>query len=456
MATQTSWAVEVRAVDHNAPCEIDDATSAKSALNHNELRGRGLPPIVGDSAALRRVLGMVQIVAPTDATVLINGETGTGKELIAQALHKCSARSNGPFVKLNCAAIPAGLLESELFGHERGAYTGAVARGIGRFERANRGTLFLDEIGDLPLELQPKLLRVIQEKEFERLGGSGTIHSDVRVICATHRNLVEMVDNREFRPDLFYRLSVFPIALPPLRDRPEDIRLLVHHFAVDYAARMHKPVKAISEEFMRTLVRYSWPGNVRELQNFIERSVILSTGAVLSGSLPEPAGTLKLSEPLTLEEVERSHIIRTLRQTEGVIGGRDGAAARLGLPRTTLLSRIKKLGINRGQSSASPVRAAAPVPISEDPISRISPLRDISHGAAISGNSKPQSAVGGMFTLVDAEKEHIYEVVQMTSGIIAGEGGAAEVLGVPASTLRSRMKKLGISPSRYKTAANVG
>src|SRR6202166_3654631 len=287
MATQASWAREAPSVNHKASFEIEDAASAKIAFDSDELFGSGFPRIVGTSAALQRVLGMVRIVGPTDATVLINGETGTGKELIAEAIHKCSARSNGPFVKVNCAAIPAGLLESELFGHERGAYTGAVARSLGRFERANRGTLFLDEIGDLPLELQPKILRVIQERQFERLGSTATIHADVRVICATHRNLIEMVDEREFRADLFYRLSVFPIELPALRERPEDIRLLVHHFAMDYAARTHKRITAISEEFMELLARHSWPGNVRELQNFIERSVILSTGAVLSGSLPE-------------------------------------------------------------------------------------------------------------------------------------------------------------------------
>src|SRR5205085_2329281 len=294
----------------------------------------------GNSAALRRVLDMVRVVAPTDATVLINGETGTGKELIAEAIHKRSDRSNGPFVKVNCAAIPAGLLESELFGHERGAYTGAIARSIGRFERANRGTLFLDEIGDLPLELQPKLLRVMQERQFERLGGAATIHTDVRVICATHRNLVEMINERQFRADLFYRLSVFPIELPPLRDRPEDIHLLVHHFAVDYAARMRKPINAISEKFMALLVRHSWPGNVRELQNFIERSVILSTGLVLHGPPPEltqitPDGLnlSKSSAPVTLKQAEGSHILETLQQTEGVVGGPNGAAARLGLPR---------------------------------------------------------------------------------------------------------------------------
>src|SRR5580704_7184947 len=254
MPAQTSCASEAPLVNRMASLEIQDADPARDALDTNELCGSGLPGIVGHSAVLRGALAMVRIVAPTDATVLINGETGTGKELIAQAIHNCSKRSNGPFVKVNCAAIPAGLLESELFGHERGAFTGAVTRGIGRFERANRGTLFLDEIGDLPLELQPKLLRVMQEREFERLGGAAAIHTDVRVICATHRNLVEMVDNREFRADLFYRLSVFPIELPPLRDRPEDVRLLVHHFAMDYAARMHKPLNAISEEFMRALV----------------------------------------------------------------------------------------------------------------------------------------------------------------------------------------------------------
>jgi formate hydrogenlyase transcriptional activator len=444
MAVQTSWVGKAPTVNHSVSVEIEDATPAKIGLDSDELCGSGLPRIVGNSAALRRALGMVRIVAPTDATVLINGETGTGKELIAEAIHKCSDRSNGPFVKVNCAAIPSGLLESEMFGHERGAFTGAVTRSVGRFERANQGTLFLDEIGDLPLELQPKLLRVMQERQFERLGGAATIQTDVRVICATHRNLVEMVDNREFRADLFYRLNVFPIELPPLRERPEDIRLLVHHFAMDYAARMHKPIKAISEEFMGTLVRHSWPGNVRELQNFIERSVILSTGAVLSGSLPELTGTSKLSAPVTLEEAERSHILQTLQQTEGVVGGRDGAAAQLGLPRTTLIAKMKRLGIDRGQSSALPLRVAASVPSSGDPIFRIPPLSEISHGAASSGNSKPQSDLGRVFTLVDAEREHISEVVQMTDGLIAGEGGAAEVLGVPPSTLRSRMKKLGM------------
>jgi formate hydrogenlyase transcriptional activator len=364
MAANANRAFELSIINDNVSFEIEDATPATVAPKSDELRGRGLPRIIGNSAALRRVLDLVRVVAPTDATVLINGETGTGKELIAEAIHKCSDRSNGPLVKVNCAAIPAGLLESELFGHERGAFTGAVTRGIGRFERANRGTLFLDEIGDLPLELQPKILRVMQERQFERLGGAATIHTDVRVVCATHRNLVKMVDQRQFRADLFYRLSVFPIELPPLRERPADIPLLAHHFAMDYAARMRKRITAISEEFMAALARHAWPGNVRELQNLVERSVILSTGAVLNGSLPEPTYTTqddsngpRLSTSVTLEEADRSHIVETLQQTEGVVGGPNGAAARLGLPRTTLISKMRRLGINPFQRSPALARA---------------------------------------------------------------------------------------------------
>jgi formate hydrogenlyase transcriptional activator len=371
MAANATWAIEAPPVNHTASFEIEDATLSKialdgSELDGSELHGNGLPRIVGNSAALRRVLDIVRIVAPTDATVLINGETGTGKELIAEAIHKCSDRSNGPFVKVNCASIPAGLLESELFGHERGAYTGAIARGIGRFERANRGTLLLDEVGDLPLELQPKLLRVMQEKQFERLGGAATIHSDVRVICATHRNLSEMVEERQFRADLFYRLSVFPIELPPLRERPEDIRFLVQHFAMDYAARMRKPIRAISELFIGVLMRHSWPGNVRELQNFIERSVILASGSVLNGPPPESTCAIqedsprpKPSPPVTLQEVERSHILRTLLQTQGKVGGPNGAACRLGLPRSSLIARMRRLGISPAQQSPALSRAAA-------------------------------------------------------------------------------------------------
>jgi formate hydrogenlyase transcriptional activator len=371
MATEARWARKLPAVNDSASFEIAYVTSAQLALESDELYGSGSPRIIGNSAALRRVLGMVRIVAPTDSTVLIKGETGTGKELIAEAIHKWSGRSNGPFVKVNCAAIPLDLLESELFGHERGAYTGAIARSIGRFERAHRGTLFLDEIGDLPLELQPKLLRVMQERQFERLGGSATIHTDVRVICATHRNLNEMTGERQFRADLFYRLNVFPVELPPLRERPEDIRLLVHHFVRNCADRMRKPITAVSEEFMVALARHPWPGNIRELQNFIERSLILSTGAVLTGavlngSLAELSETTKagsksaeLSAPVTLKEAERSHILQTLQQTEGVVGGQNGAAVRLGLPRTTLIARMKRLGIDPSQESRALTRAAS-------------------------------------------------------------------------------------------------
>ncbi|HEV8041205.1 MAG TPA: sigma 54-interacting transcriptional regulator [Bryobacteraceae bacterium] len=341
--------------------EIEDAKPASHASQNSERHNSGLPRIIGNSAALERVLRLVRVVAPADATVLIQGETGTGKELIAEAIHKGSDRSSGPFVKVNCAAIPAGLLESELFGHERGAYTGAVTRGIGRFERANRGTLFLDEIGDLPLELQPKLLRVIQERQFERLGSTATIHTDVRVICATHRNLVEMVNERQFRADLFYRLSVFPIELPPLRERPEDIPSLVHHFVRDYADRMGKPVTSIAEEFMLGLERYSWPGNIRELQNFIERSVILADDAVLNGALPQLPCPSELSAPVTMDEASRSHILQILHETGGVVGGPNGAASRLGMKRTTLIAKMKRLGVGPFQSSSGLVRATASV-----------------------------------------------------------------------------------------------
>ena len=364
MPIDTSRPAEVATRNHTACCESEDATPAKVVPGDSKLRASGLPKIIGISAALQRVLGLVRVVAPTDATVLIQGETGTGKELIAEAIHKCSDRSSGPFVKVNCAAIPSGLLESELFGHERGAYTGAFARNIGRFERANRGTLFLDEIGDLPLELQPKLLRVMQERQFERLGGTATIRTDVRVICATHRNLFEMVDEQQFRTDLFYRLSVFPIELPPLRERPEDIGLLARHFALDCADRMQKPITGISEEFMAALTRHPWPGNVRELQNIIERSVILSTGTVLNGALPELTCTTyrgptcsQAPRPVTLEQAERSHILQTLQQTEGVVGGRTGAAALLGMPRTSLISKMRRLGISPLQNSSARARA---------------------------------------------------------------------------------------------------
>jgi formate hydrogenlyase transcriptional activator len=308
--------------------------------------------IVGRSLALRNVVTQLATVAPTDSTVLICGETGTGKELIARALHNLSMRRGNAFVKCNCAAIPTGLLESELFGHEKGAFTGAVALRIGRFELANRGTIFLDEIGETPLELQPKLLRVLQEREFERLGNSRTLRTDGRLVAATNVNLQEMVNAKRFRADLFYRLNVFPIQIPPLRDRTEDIPLLVTHFARDCARRMHRPIKLMSRATMDALLRYSWPGNIRELQNVIERAVILSSGEVLHVPVPEIDDALKTStSQQTLEEAERAHILATLKKTHWILSGPRGAANRLGIKRSSLQFRLKKLGIERPSES---------------------------------------------------------------------------------------------------------
>jgi formate hydrogenlyase transcriptional activator len=308
----------------------------------------GFEDIVGSSTALRKVLDQIQTVAPTDATVLIEGETGTGKELIAQAIHTHSRRVGKPFVKLNCAAIPLGLLESELFGHERGAFTGAVAQKIGRFEAANGGTLFLDEIGDIPLELQAKLLRVLQEQEFERLGSTYTHHVNVRVVAATNQDLVSLVAEKQFRMDLYYRLNVFPIDLPPLRHRLEDIPLLVAHFVHKYARSMGKQIEKITSNAMEALVRYPWPGNIRELQNFIERAVILTNGDVLQlSALPSAAIS---AEPVTLAEAERDHILNALRESNWVVGGATGAAARLGVKRTTLISKMRKRGLSRAMA----------------------------------------------------------------------------------------------------------
>ena len=305
--------------------------------------------IVGTSAALSAVLKQAEVVAPTESTVLILGETGTGKELIARAIHTISSRSRRAFVKLNCAAIPSGLLESELFGHEKGAFTGAVAQRIGRFELADGGTLFLDEVGDIPVELQPKLLRVLQEHEFERLGSTRTQRVDVRMVAATNRNMEQMVGDKQFREDLYFRLNVFPIRIPPLRERAGDIPLLVHHYVDKYAQRMNKRIETIPEEAMAALCRYSWPGNIRELQNLIERAVILTPGSVLQIQISD----LQQSNPIlssmagTLEDVERQRILEALRETGAVIGGQQGAAARLGLKRTTLLSKMQRLGISR-------------------------------------------------------------------------------------------------------------
>jgi formate hydrogenlyase transcriptional activator len=333
----------------------------------DEIRSeRGFEEVIGRSAAIRAVLRQIETVAPTDSTVLICGETGTGKELVARAIHERSARSSNAFVRLNCAAIPSGLLESELFGHERGAFTGAIMQRIGRFELANHGTAFLDEIGEIPLELQPKLLRVLQEREFERLGSTRTLKTDARLIAATNRDLEESVKERAFRADLYYRINVFPIYVPPLRERSEDIPLLVRHFAQHYARRMNRAIDTIPSETMEALVHHQWPGNIRELQNLIERSVILSKGPVLqvplsglnssNGASPDGAGRR------TLEEAGRELILQTLEATGWRIGGPKGAAVMLGLNRTTLMFRMRKLGIERPfRRVASPRSFMTPV-----------------------------------------------------------------------------------------------
>ena len=315
----------------------------------------GFKGIVGNSSGLLEVLELIQTVAPTNSTVLVEGETGTGKELIAAAIHARSRRATRPFIKLNCAAIPVGLLESELFGHEKGAFTGAVVRKIGRFEAAHEGTLFLDEIGDLPLEMQAKLLRVLQDGHFERLGSTQTQHSNVRLVAATNGDLWKLISEKRFRSDLYYRLNVFPIHVPPLRDRTEDIPLLVRHFVAKYAARMGKIIDRIPPELVNRLTSHRWPGNIRELENFIECSVILTSDCTLRCPLARlrSAAQIDSSKPSdTLDDVSREHILRTLQQTRGVIMGPNGAAVRLGIKRTTLYARMRKLGISRSNQGS--------------------------------------------------------------------------------------------------------
>ena len=346
VAGQAAIAIE-NATTYQEIGQLKDQLAEEKLYLQDEIRtDRNFGEIIGDSPTFRNVLEQVETVAPTDASVLILGETGTGKELIARALHDLSGRRERTFVKLNCAAIPTGLLESELFGHEKGAFTGAIMQKAGRFELANKGTLFLDEIGDIPLELQPKLLRALQEHEFERLGGTRTIKVDVRLVAATNRDLAQMINERQFRTDLYYRLSVFPISVPPLRERADDIPKLVRYFTQKFARRMNKHVDTISQDTMEALIRYPWPGNVRELENLIERAVILTRGATLQIPLSElrPSAT-ETASPVTLEEAERDHIRRVLERSNGVVGGPNGAAAKLGMKRTTLQSKMKKLGI---------------------------------------------------------------------------------------------------------------
>ena len=305
----------------------------------------GFEGIVGHSNALRAVLDQIQTVAPTDSTVLIEGETGTGKELVAHAIHSLSSRHGGAFIKMNCAAIPQELLESEIFGHEKGAFTGAVTRKIGRFEAAHRGTLFMDEIGDMPLELQAKVLRILQEQEFERLGSTVTQRVSVRVLAATNQDLDRLVSDKQFRNDLYYRLSVFPIRVPPLRERRDDIPLLVAYFVKTFSQRMNKQIETIPSDAMEALLDYDWPGNIRELQNFVERSVILTTGKSLKPPILELLKRRTVAAPVTLKECEREHILKAIQESNWVIAGPRGAAARLGVPRSTLMYRMRKLAI---------------------------------------------------------------------------------------------------------------
>ncbi len=330
--------------------QLKDKLAKEKLYLEEELRlEHGFEDIIGDSDALKQVLKQVEVVAPTDSTVLIQGETGTGKELIARAIHRLSGRSERTFVKLNCAAIPTGLLESELFGHERGAFTGAIMQKAGRFELADKGTIFLDEVGEIPLELQSKLLRVLQEQEFERLGSTKTIRVNVRLIAATNQDLKAMVEAKQFRSDLYYRLNVFPVTMPPLRDRREDIPTLVRYFTQHYAGRMKKNIQSVPGGTLEILSRYAWPGNVRELENLVERSVILTQGTHLQVPISElqTTGDSITSSMTGLEEAERNHILRALQEAKWVVGGAAGAAARLGVKRTTLQSKMQKFGITR-------------------------------------------------------------------------------------------------------------
>jgi formate hydrogenlyase transcriptional activator len=367
--TRCVWSAGYRTVENALAFKEIDALKDKLAEEklylEEEIRTEfNFEEIIGDSASLKHALAQVELVAPAGTAALVLGDTGTGKELIARAIHNLSPRRERTFVKINCAAIPSGLLESELFGHERGAFTGAISQKIGRFELADRGTLFLDEVGDLPLELQPKLLRVLQEQEFERLGSNRTQRVDVRIVAATHQDLSKLVAERAFRSDLYYRLNVFPIHIPALRERPEDVPLLVRYFVQKFSRRLNKTVEYVPAEAMEALANYSWPGNVRELENLIERAVLLSPGKELrvpvselkqnsNGSTAMVSSTLFSAAPTpaapiaTLEDADRQHILRALRQTEWRIAGPKGAAALLGMKRTTLQARMRKLGIRR-------------------------------------------------------------------------------------------------------------
>ncbi len=439
----------------------------------SEIRSEyGFEDIVGKSAALRKVLDQVTIVAPTDSTVLLRGETGTGKELIARAIHQLSSRRQRTFVKLNCAAIPSGLVESELFGHEKGAFTGALAQKRGRFELAHEGSLFLDEIGDISAELQPKLLRTIQEHEFERLGSNRTIHVDVRLIAATHRDLAAMIRDGEFREDLFYRLNVFPIEIPPLRQRRDDIPLLVHYFVTRLARRMRKQITVVPKQAMDVLVNWDWPGNIRELENFIERAVILTQGDTLNVPLRElrTAKGATVASLSSFEDAEKGAIVAALRAAKGRIAGKGGAAESLGLRRTTLQNKMRRLNITRTDYSEAedfPERTAIlergksldvagaevskatfdslmeqPAPAGREEIARIvrETIGELLNQQA-SGSTAPEQD--------ERQRQEIIRVLSETKGRVGGADGAAARIRINRTTLLSRMKKLGINPKQF-------
>jgi transcriptional regulator with GAF, ATPase, and Fis domain len=438
--------------------------------------------VIGSSASFMAVLENVKTVAPAPCAVLIRGETGTGKEVIARAIHEASSRRQHRFVALNCAAIPAALLESELFGYERGAFTGAMTQRMGRFQAADRGTLFLDEIGELPIELQPKLLRAIQEQEFERLGSSQTTRVDVRIVAATNQNLEQMIAERQFRMDLYYRLNVFPIMLPPLRERADDIPFLVDHFVRKCAEQQGKFIERVPDDIMAALTRYDWPGNIRELQNFIERSVILTRGAELRAPVEELSPNEVFADNArTLADTDKVHIINTLRKTNWVVGGKCGAASKLGLNRTTLIAKMRKLGISRKiveqgavEQGAGEQGAGASNSYAEGPMKRLSlrairELQDVIERAVIISRSPVFNVAFGELELgatprsrpaetkvtppeqgnLDAfldetERTQILRALEASNGVIGGSSGAAARLGIKRSTLQLRMQRLGI------------
>jgi transcriptional regulator with GAF, ATPase, and Fis domain len=446
--------------------------------NKTGRQAMAISEVIGSSASFMAVLESVRTVAPAPCAVLIRGETGTGKEVIARAIHEVSTRRQHRFVAINCAAIPAALLESELFGYERGAFTGAMTQRMGRFQAAHLGTLFLDEIGELPIELQPKLLRAIQEQEFERLGSSQTTRVDVRIVAATNQNLEQMIAERRFRIDLYYRLNVFPIMLPPLRERADDIPFLVDHFVRKCAEQQGKFIERVPDDVMAALTRYDWPGNIRELQNFIERSVILTRGAELRAPVEELLNNEVFADNSTLADADKAHIIDTLRKTSWVVGGKCGAASRLGLKRTTLIHKMRKLGISREIIEQGAGLSDAEGPMKRLSLQAIRELQKIIERVMIISKSRVFNAAPGELELDatpssyqaetkatppeqrnlddlldETERAQIVSALEASNGVVGGPSGAATRLGIKRSTLQLRMQRLGIRLSPFSRTA---